>query len=60
MATYESKEEQKGVGINTAPDTLYPEHQFVWSERYIDAPVVRWRDGNTDGDLADVGDDTLY
>ena len=28
--------------------------------RHIDAPVVRFRDGNTDGDLEDEGDDTLY
>ena len=37
-----------------------PYEQFVWDARYIDAPVVRFRDGNTDGDLEDEGDDTLY
>ncbi len=34
--------------------------QYVWDARYIDAPVLRWRDGNTDDDLDDEGDDTLY
>ena len=28
----------------------------IWDLRYIDAPVLRWRDGNTD----DTVDDTLY
>jgi RHS repeat-associated protein len=37
-----------------------PYEQYVWDVRYIDAPVVRFRDGNTDGDLVDEGDDTLY
>jgi len=26
---------------STAPDTVVPEHQFVWSTRYIDAPILR-------------------
>ena len=30
--------------------------QYVWDARYIDAPVVRFHDSNTDGTL----DDTLY
>ena len=34
--------------------------QYVWCRRYIDAPIVRFRDGNTDGDLDDGEDDTLY
>jgi len=25
----------------TAPDTLAPQYQFVWSTRYIDAPILR-------------------
>ena len=40
-----------------------PYEQFVWDVRYIDAPVVRFRDGNTDGDLTggtQEGDNTLY
>ncbi len=42
---------------NTAPDGLQPEYQYVWSLRYIDAPVLR--DENTDeDDLCD--DETLY
>ncbi len=42
---------------NTAPDGLQPEYQYVWSLRYIDAPVLR--DENTDeDDLCD--DERLY
>ena len=29
-----------------------PLEQYVWDIRYIHAPVVRFRDGNTRGDLA--------
>jgi RHS repeat-associated protein len=42
------------------PDPL---DQFVWDVRYVDAPVVRFHDGNTDGDLTggtEEGDNTLY
>jgi len=38
----------------------YPLEQYLWSPRYVHAPIVRWRDGNTDGDLEDEGDSTLY
>ena len=37
-----------------------PLEQYVWSPRYVHAPILRWRDGNTDGDLEDEGDSTLY
>jgi RHS repeat-associated protein len=33
--------------------------QWLWDVRYIDAPVLRWRDENDDGDFADAGE-TLY
>jgi len=28
-----------------------PLEQYVWSPRYMHSPVLRWRDGNTDGTL---------
>ena len=34
--------------------------RYVWSRRYIDAPVLRDRDAGAGGDLDDEGDDTLY
>jgi len=40
-----------------------PLDQFLWDVRYIDAPVVRFHDGNTDGDVdggSQEGDNTLY
>ena len=40
-------------GENTHPETVQPEQQYVWSLRYIDAPVLR--DANTDSD--DLCDD---
>ena len=42
-------EVRKDGGVN-------PFKQYVWSLRYIDAPVVRFRDADTDGSV----DDTLY
>ena len=35
-------------------------NQYVWSPRYIDAPVARFHDGNGDGDLLDAGDNIRY
>ena len=35
-------------------------NQYVWSARYIDAPIVRFHDGNGDGDLLDVDDNIRY
>lgn len=42
---------------------MHPLEQYVWDIRYVDAPVVRFYDGNTDGDLtggAAEGDSVLY
>ena len=47
-------EERTVSGSNTAVN------QYVWLPRYIDAPVVRFHDGNGDGDLLDAGDNTHY
>ncbi|NLE39844.1 MAG: RHS repeat-associated core domain-containing protein, partial [Pirellulaceae bacterium] len=35
-------------------------NQYVWSPRYVDSPVVRFHDGNGDGDYADAGDNVRY
>ena len=42
------------------PETLQPEYQYMWSARYIDAPILR--DKNTDGDddCLDGDDERLY
>ena len=45
------------------PDYSYleaPHVQYVWSPRYVDTPIVRFRDMNGDGDFVDEGDETLY
>ena len=39
------------------PENLQPKHQFVWSQRYIDAPVLRDENTGANG-LCD--DDRLY
>ncbi len=46
--------------LTSDPDPLTSIDQYVWSQRYIDAPVVRFHDANGDGDVADEGDTTLY
>ncbi len=39
----------------------YAYKQYVWSPRYIDTPVVRFRDADNDGNMAEAGtDDTIY
>ena len=35
-------------------------YECLWDLRYIDAPIVRWKDGNADGDLLDAGDHIEY
>ena len=48
------------------PEGVAPEVQYVWSERYIDAAVLRDENvsdgsgGNPDGDCEDVDDERLY
>ena len=39
------------------PDPL---DQYVWDIRYVDAAVVRFHDGNTNGSYEDAGDNILY
>ena len=43
-------------------DTPQPYKQFLWGLRYIDAPVLRWRDDDGDGYLEENGipDEELY
>jgi RHS repeat-associated protein len=43
--------------VGADPDPL---DQYVWDVRYIDAPVVRFHNGNTDEDYDDPEDNTLY
>ncbi len=39
------------------PEGLDPEYQYIWSLRYIDAPICRVKDDTDDGDCDDVLDD---
>ena len=41
-------ETRRSTTENTGPESLQPQYQYVWSQRYIDAPVLR--DENTDAD----------
>ncbi|MCX5673920.1 MAG: autotransporter-associated beta strand repeat-containing protein [Planctomycetota bacterium] len=43
--------------VGTDPDPL---DQYVWDVRYVDAPVVRFHNGNTDEDYDDPEDNILY
>ena len=38
----------------------HPLDRYVWGLEYIDAPIIRYRDGNADGDYGDEGDSLLY
>jgi len=46
-------ETREGAG---APESLQPKVQYVWSQRYIDSPVLRDRDTTGNDEL----DETLY
>ncbi|MEN6304798.1 MAG: RHS repeat-associated core domain-containing protein, partial [Armatimonadia bacterium] len=39
---------------------LTASNQYVWSAHYIDAPVMRFHDGNGDGDCLDLADNIRY
>ena len=54
---WQELETRVSTSENTGPESLQPQYQYVWSQRYIDAPVLR--DKNTDADgLCD--DERLY
>ena len=54
---WQELESRVSASENTGPESLQPLYQYVWSRRYIDAPVLR--DKNTDADgLCD--DERLY
>ena len=44
------------IEVHEGSDTDNPLKQFIWDQRYVDSPVVRFHDGDTDGTI----DDTLY
>jgi len=50
-------ETRRSTVENTGPESLQPEYQYVWWLRYIDAPVLR--DKNTDSDSL-VDDERIY
>ncbi len=41
---------------NDQPENLNPEYQYVWSPRYIDAPILRDENKDADGDCHDGSD----
>jgi RHS repeat-associated protein len=54
-------ETRKSTSENTGPETLYPEYQYVWSVRYIDALVLRDENKDSDDDCTESGtDERLY
>jgi len=45
---------------NAGPEGLDPLYQYVWSMRYIDAPILRDENTDADGDCVDGSDQRLY
>lgn len=37
------------IEVHKDEDDDHPLEQYVWSPRYVHSPILRWRDGNTDG-----------
>ena len=44
-------ETRESASENTGPESLQPKYQYVWSQRYIDAAVLRDENTDTDGAL---------
>ncbi len=42
-ALWQVLEERNSTVENTGPESLQPKYQFVWSQRYIDAAILRTR-----------------
>ena len=59
-ASWQILETRKSTSENTLPQTLKPERQYVWSVRYIDAPVLRDENKDDDDDCIDGQDERLY
>jgi len=54
-ASWQILETRKSTSEETGPETLDVEMQYVWSARYIDAPVLRDRDADDDAETGDLG-----
>jgi len=65
-AAWQAVETRVAGTSGSGPEGVVPEVQYVWSERYIDAAVLRDENvsdgsgGNPDGDCEDVDDERLY
>jgi RHS repeat-associated protein len=44
------------IEVHKDGDDDHPLEQYIWSPRYVHAPILRWRDENTDGENLE----TLY
>ena len=53
-SAWQELETRRSTSENTQPETLQPQYQYVWSQRYIDAPILRDENTDTDG-LCDDG-----
>mgnify|MGYP000858361248 CR=1 FL=1 len=54
---WQELESRVSASENTGPESLQPQYQYVWSRRYIDAPVLRDKNTDVDG-LCD--DERIY
>ncbi|MBM4092022.1 MAG: RHS repeat-associated core domain-containing protein, partial [Planctomycetes bacterium] len=54
---WQELESRVSASENTGPESLQPQYQYVWSQRYIDAPILRDKNTDTDG-LCD--DERIY
>jgi len=59
-AAWQVVETRLSSSENTDPNTLDPEYQYVWSMRYIDAPILRDENKDGDGDCVDGDDERIY
>ena len=56
-AAWQILETREAAADATQPETLKAEYQYVWSLRYIDAPVLRDENVDNDDDATEANDD---
>ena len=46
---WQELESRQSTNENTDPESLQPLYQYVWSQRYIDVPILRDKNTDTNG-----------
>ncbi len=59
-AAWQVLETREADSVDDGPESLDPQYQFVWSPRYIDAPILRDENKDANSDCISGTDERLY